>query len=116
MLDPRVEDVLHVVAARVDDDRAVAERARAELHPALEPADDVALGDPLGDGGEELVVVEPLGSKPAARIAASHSASSYSGPVYACSITKPRSLPSSWFQTWYAAPTAIPESPAAGWT
>ncbi len=47
-------------AARVGDDRAVAERARAELHAALEPADDVARRDPLGDGREERVVVEPL--------------------------------------------------------
>ena len=49
VLDARVEDVLHVVPARIGDDRAVAERARAELHPPLEPADDVAVGDPLGD-------------------------------------------------------------------
>ena len=41
--------------------------------------------------------------------------SEYSGPVYACSITKPRGLPSVWFQTWYAAPMAMPLSPAAGW-
>ena len=61
MLDPRVEDVLHVVPPRIDDDRAVAERARAELHPALEPADDVAVGDPPGDVVEELRVVHPLG-------------------------------------------------------
>ena len=63
MLDPRVEDVLHVGAPRVGDDRAVPERARPELHPALEPADDVAGGDPLGDEREERVVVEPLGSR-----------------------------------------------------
>ena len=72
VLDPRVEDVLHVVPARVGDDRAVAERARAELHPPLEPADDVAVGDPLGDVREERVVVQALGRRsPAARIAAS---------------------------------------------
>src|SRR6266540_2780744 len=60
VLDPRVEDVLHVGPARVGDDRAVAERARSELHPPLEPADDVAGRDSLGDGAEERVVVEPL--------------------------------------------------------
>ena len=32
-----------------------------ELHPSLEPADDVAGGDSLGDEREERVVVEPLG-------------------------------------------------------
>ena len=42
VLDPLVEDVLHVGAARIGDDRPVAERARAELHPPLEPADDLA--------------------------------------------------------------------------
>ena len=57
--------------ARVGDDRAVAERPRAELHPALEPADDVALGDPLGDVREELPSSSRCGSKPAARSAAS---------------------------------------------
>ena len=56
MLDARVEDVLHVVAARVGDDRAVAERARPELHPPLEPADDVAGGDAFRDCGVEVVV------------------------------------------------------------
>ncbi|HUP32849.1 MAG TPA: hypothetical protein VM184_07430 [Gaiellaceae bacterium] len=60
MLGPRVEDVLHVVASRVDDDRAVSERAGPEVHPALEPADDVARGDPLGDEGEQRLVLEPL--------------------------------------------------------
>ena len=58
VLDAGVEDVLHVRTARVDEDRAVAERTRPELHPALEPADHVAGGDPLGDRGEELLFVE----------------------------------------------------------
>ncbi len=58
MLDPRVEDVLHVRPARVGDDRAVPERARPELHPPLEPADDVARRDPPGDERVELVVGE----------------------------------------------------------
>ena len=64
MLDPRVEDVLHVVPPRVGDDRAVAERARAELHASLEPADDVAGGDALCDEAEERVVVEELRLEP----------------------------------------------------
>src|SRR5262249_51363489 len=49
VLDPLVQDVLDVLPARVGDDRAMAQRARAVLHPALEPADDVALGDALGN-------------------------------------------------------------------
>ena len=44
-LDLGVEDGLHVGAARIADDRAVAERARAPLHAALKPADDLAVGD-----------------------------------------------------------------------
>ncbi len=64
MLDPRVEDVLHVLPPRVGDDRAVAERTWPELHPPLEPADDVAGGDPLGHVDEELAVVEPAGVEP----------------------------------------------------
>ena len=41
-LDPRVDDVAHVGAARIGQDAAVAERAGAPLHPALKPADDAA--------------------------------------------------------------------------
>ena len=44
-LDAAVENVLHVLAARIGQDAAVPERARSELHPALEPADDLAVGD-----------------------------------------------------------------------
>src|SRR5262249_30544938 len=56
ILDPQVERLLHVGAARVGDDRAGAERARAELHAALEPADRVA-GDETVDGtGNHRVV------------------------------------------------------------
>src|SRR5207237_7052612 len=64
VLDPRVEDVLDLVPPRVGEDRAVAERARAELHPALEPADDVAGGDPLGAERTELLLVEVLALDP----------------------------------------------------
>jgi hypothetical protein len=41
-LDLRVDDVLHLGAPRVSDDRAVAERARPELEPALVPADHLS--------------------------------------------------------------------------
>src|SRR5689334_21183853 len=39
MLDPAVEEILHLGAPRIDDDAPVPERARPELHPPLEPAD-----------------------------------------------------------------------------
>ena len=54
-LDLVVEDVLHVGPARVAQDRAVAERARAPLHATLEPADDLAVGDAQGGQAAELV-------------------------------------------------------------
>ena len=44
----QVENVLHVRAARVAEDGAVAEGARTPFHAALEPADDFAFGDGLG--------------------------------------------------------------------
>ena len=39
-----VEPVLHVGEQRAGQDRAIAERAGADLHAALEPAEDLALG------------------------------------------------------------------------
>ena len=59
VLDPLVEDVLHVGAPRIGDDRSVAERARTELHPALEPADHLAGGDRLRHLAVEVAVVQP---------------------------------------------------------
>src|SRR5262245_30253251 len=44
VLDLEVERLLHARRARVAEDRARAERARAELHAALEPAERLALG------------------------------------------------------------------------
>ena len=55
---------LHLGAPGIDDDRAVAERARAELHPALEPADNLAVRDPSRRLREEPVVVQPLRLEP----------------------------------------------------
>ncbi len=45
VLDLQVEHLLHRRRARVAEDRAAAERARAELHAALEPADGLAVGE-----------------------------------------------------------------------
>ncbi len=66
MLDARVEDVLHVVATRVGQDRAVAERAWPELDPPLEPADDAAVGEHVGRALDDLVGVEFLEREPRA--------------------------------------------------
>src|SRR5205085_3586056 len=56
-LDLRVEDLLHVPAARVADDRAVAERARPPLEPPLVPPDDLTAGDRIGDTAAQLALV-----------------------------------------------------------
>ena len=44
-LDLGVQDVLHVRAARIDDDRTIPEGAGPPLHPPLEPAGDETLFD-----------------------------------------------------------------------
>src|SRR6185436_3851634 len=49
--------LLHLGISCVADDAAVAERPRAELHPALEPADDLALGQPGGDHATQFAEV-----------------------------------------------------------
>src|SRR5262245_10263862 len=48
VFDPGVEDVLHVWAAGVGEDAAIAQGAWAPLHAALEPAYHFAIGDELG--------------------------------------------------------------------
>ena len=47
VLDLEVEVLLHRGRARIAEDRARAERARAELHAALEPADGLFVGQRL---------------------------------------------------------------------
>ena len=42
VLDLEIEPLLHLGIARIAEDRAGAERARPELHAALEPADGMA--------------------------------------------------------------------------
>ena len=60
-LDLEVEDILHVGAARIAQDRTVAKRARPPLHAALEPADHLALGDRLrGVTAERRLVGDAL--------------------------------------------------------
>ena len=43
-----IEDVAHVRPARIGEQRTVAERPRPELHAALKPGDDLAVGDHVG--------------------------------------------------------------------
>jgi len=50
-----VDDVLAVLAARVEQDRAVAQRALPELHLALKPADDLAVDEVLCRAGRRIV-------------------------------------------------------------
>ena len=59
LLDARVELVLDGDVAGVGQDRPVAERARAHLEAALEPADDLALGQAPRHLGDELRLAEP---------------------------------------------------------
>ena len=59
-LDARVQRVLHVGAARIGEDAAAPERARAELHAPLEPADDLAVGDRARRAVDQFGLAEPL--------------------------------------------------------
>src|ERR1039457_1634193 len=47
LLDPSIQDVLHLGAARVDDDAPIAESPWPKLHPALEPTHDLPISDSL---------------------------------------------------------------------
>src|SRR6185312_3472077 len=44
-----VQDLLHIAATRIAEDRAISERARTPLHAPLKPADHLALRDLLRD-------------------------------------------------------------------
>ena len=48
-LDLQVHDRLHLLGARIADDAARAKGPGTELHASLKPADDVLVGDQLGD-------------------------------------------------------------------
>ena len=65
-LDLHVEGVAHLRVARVGEDAARAEGPGPELHPALEPADHVALRDELRGAGGKLLVGEGLVPGPGA--------------------------------------------------
>jgi len=94
VLDPRVEDILHLRMAGVSDDRAVAQGPGAPFHAPLEPADDLGVGHGPGTAFQERAFSRRSPARPAARSADSISASPYSAPVKAWSITNDRGRPS----------------------
>lgn len=53
----QIENVFHIGAARIAEDRAVAECARSPFHAPLEPADDEAVGNGTGRRIDELFLV-----------------------------------------------------------
>ncbi len=55
-LDSRVDDLAHVGPPRIRHDAPVAERPGAQLHPPLEPAHHLPLGDALGRPPAQVVV------------------------------------------------------------
>src|SRR5205085_9291796 len=59
-----VEGLLHRRRARVAQDRARTERARAELHAALEPAERLAFGERPRAGVDHALVVERPENRP----------------------------------------------------
>ena len=90
IFDLQIERPLHFAVARVAENGAVAERARSELHAALEPADGTAIGErlrrPLEQRGFILhdLKVSALGGERRRM-----SSSSYDGPRYAPDIPSP---------------------------
>ena len=63
-----IENGLHVGAARIAHDRAVAERARPPFHAPLEPADDLAVGDCGGGAPAQLCLVRDFLDRAAGRL------------------------------------------------
>ena len=94
-LDLQVHRGLHRRGAGVAQDAPGPEGPRAELHPALEPADDLAVGQQRGDVLEQLgLVVEPLARPPLPR----------QEPARSASVVKrgPRKLP-----CWLSRPVGV---------
>src|SRR5207244_8379439 len=58
VFDAQIQGALHFRISRIAEDRAVAEGARAELHPSLEAADGLALDEGSGGGVEQRRVIE----------------------------------------------------------
>ena len=109
-------------AAGVAQDAAAAQGPRAELHAALQPADDLLRGDQLGDAVAQLVFVVRAGGtwRPGRRGTRGSRRSEKRGPEQRAALLRPAGrrcagCPSSWCQMNRAAPSAPPASPAAGW-
>ena len=62
-LDALVDNVLDFQPERRSENGAVAQRARADLEPALEPPDDFAVGEIAGHAWQKLMLAHPLIAK-----------------------------------------------------
>src|SRR5260370_377869 len=58
ILDAAVQDILHVVAARVGEDATIAEGARTEFHASLEPSDHLPLSNLIRRAGDQLILIQ----------------------------------------------------------
>ena len=103
-----VEDVAHVRPARVGEQRPVAQRARPELHAALKPGDDLAVGHHVR-GVARRGLAAP-GLRPAALTAARISRRLNAGPRYGVELPRPGRLFCLAQCTAKAAPIAVPAS------
>src|SRR5262245_24553764 len=61
-LDLSIENILHISAARIADNRTVAQRAGSPLHPPMKPADHEALGNCLGSFQAQFYLVHLVDS------------------------------------------------------
>ena len=59
MLNPSVQNILHIGQAGMCDDRTIAQGSRPPLHAALKPAHHVARRDLFGHRGQEWLAVKP---------------------------------------------------------
>ncbi len=124
VLDLEVQRLLHRRRARIAEDRARPERARAELHAALHPADRLR----RAASAAAVCSITSASSTPS-RNARPHRSSRRSmslcaevgpeiGARHPVAIARrvSRGLPRNRCQAASAAPSAPPASPAAGWT
>src|SRR6266852_2601382 len=56
VLDPAIENLLHLRAARIGDDAAISERARAPFRAALEPAENLAVSDNSSSAAQQFAL------------------------------------------------------------
>src|SRR5262245_41631950 len=58
MFDAAVQDVFHLSPLWIGHDASVAQSARSEFQPSLEPSHDIAAGDPLRSLARNLLIAE----------------------------------------------------------